>query len=61
MIYRLAITPSNFRNGDWTFTLVSPAMIFLIELDLSIMNLLAPSLPMFFDKASTGSLHFVPR
>jgi len=48
------------RTGDWTFTLIKPAMVFLIELDLSIMNLLAPSLPMFFDKTSTGGLHFVP-
>lgn len=48
------------RDGDWTFTLINPAMVFLIELNLSIMNLLAPSLPMFFDKTSTGGLHFVP-
>ena len=47
-------------DGDWTFTLINPAMVFLIELNLSIMNLLAPSLPMFFDKTSTGGLHFVP-
>lgn len=60
IILRLILTPSDMRSGDWTFTLIDPAMIFLIELNLSIMNLLAPSLPMFFDKTSTGGLHFVP-
>jgi hypothetical protein len=31
-----------------------------MEVLFSVMNLLAPSLPVFFDQTSTGGLHFVP-
>lgn len=61
MISRLLILPSSrFANG-WTFTSISTALVFIAEVLLSVMNLLAPSLPVFFDQTSTGGLHFVPR
>jgi hypothetical protein len=48
------------EDNDWTFTSIPTALIFIIEILLSVMNLLAPSLPVFFDQTSTGGLHFVP-
>ncbi|KAM0723745.1 hypothetical protein Q7P37_000735 [Cladosporium fusiforme] len=60
IIMRLIITPTNLFTGDWTFTLVPTTLLFLIELFLSVMNLLAPSLPIFFDQTSTGGLYFRP-
>jgi hypothetical protein len=60
VISRLLILPANLFADDWTFTSIDTALIFVAEVLLSVMNLLAPSLPVFFDQTSTGALHFVP-
>ena len=60
MITRLLILPANLFTNDWTFTSIDIALVFVAEAFLSVMNLLAPSLPVFFDQTSTGGLHFVP-
>lgn len=60
IVLRLIVTPKDFFAGDWTFTSVNTALLFIIEMFLSVMNLLAPNLPIFFDKTSTGGLHFRP-
>lgn len=61
VITRLLILPPNlFASDDWTFTSIPTALVFIAEVLLSVMNLLAPSLPVFFDQTSTGGLHFVP-
>lgn len=60
MISRLLILPNNLFADDWTFTSIDTALVFVTEVLFSVMNLLAPSLPVFFDHTSTGGLHFVP-
>jgi hypothetical protein len=62
VLTRLLILPPNLfaDDNDWTFTSVPTALAFIAEVLLSVMNLLAPSLPVFFDQTSTGGLHFVP-
>jgi hypothetical protein len=60
VVTRLVILPANLFAGDWTFTSVNTALVFVMEVLFSVMNLLAPSLPVFFDQTSTGGLHFVP-
>jgi hypothetical protein len=62
VLTRLLILPTNLfaADNDWTFTSVPTALVFIAEVLLSVMNLLAPSLPVFFDQTSTGGLHFVP-
>lgn len=57
---RLVVLPRDLFANDWTFTLIPTTLLFLIELFLSVMNLLAPSLPVFFDQTSTGGLYFRP-
>lgn len=60
IIVRLAFTPSNYFGADWTFDDVFQAMIFLIELNLVTITVLAPNLPVFFKKTSTGGVYFLP-
>ncbi|GAB7330360.1 hypothetical protein MBLNU13_g01988t2 [Cladosporium sp. NU13] len=60
VISRLLILPANLFADDWTFTSINTALAFIAEVLFSVMNLLAPSLPVFFDQTSTGGLHFVP-
>lgn len=60
MISRLLILPANLFADDWTFTSIDTALIFVAEVLFSVMKILAPSLPVFFDQTSTGGLHFVP-
>lgn len=60
MINRLLILPADLFADDWTFTSINTALVFVAEVLFSVMNLLAPSLPVFFDQTSTGGLHFVP-
>jgi hypothetical protein len=51
----LTLSTSLFTDSDdWTFDSTPTALIFIIEILLSVMNLLAPSLPVFFDQTSTG-------
>ena len=60
IIVRLVFTPSNYFGGDWTFFDVIQALIFLIELNLVTITVLAPNLPVFFKKTSTGGVYFLP-
>jgi hypothetical protein len=60
VISRLLILPANLFADDWTFTSIDTALIFVAEVLFSVMKILAPSLPVFFDQTSTGGLHFVP-
>lgn len=60
IILRLVTLPTNIFKNNWTFTLVPTTLLFLVEVFLSVMNLLAPSLPVFFDQTSTGGLYFRP-
>jgi hypothetical protein len=60
VISRLLILPTNLFADDWTFASINTALVFIAEVLFSVMNLLAPSLPVFFDQTSTGGLHFVP-
>jgi signal transduction histidine kinase len=60
IITRLAILPPDLFANDWTFTSINTILAFICEILFSVMNLLAPSLPVFFDQTSTGGLHYVP-
>ena len=60
MVTRLAILPPDLFADDWTFTSINLILAFICEILFSVMNLLAPSLPVFFDQTSTGGLHYVP-
>lgn len=60
VIVRLVTMPIDIFAGDWTFTSIKTALAFIAEVFFSVMNLLAPNLPIFFDQTSTGGLHFVP-
>jgi hypothetical protein len=60
IITRLTILPSDIFADDWTFTSTNTILVFICEVLFSVMNLLAPSLPVFFDQTSTGGLHYVP-
>lgn len=57
---RLAFTPKDYFNADWTFNDILPGMLFQIELNLVTMTVLAPNLPVFFQKTSTGGVYFLP-
>jgi hypothetical protein len=58
---RLSYLPSpNLLHGDWTFNDVPYAICLLAELALVTMTALAPNLPVFFQRTSTGALHFTP-
>lgn len=56
---RLAYTPADYFSGDWTFEDVFLGMLFLIELNLVTITVLAPNLPVFFKKTSTGGVYFL--
>lgn len=60
IVVRLAHMPVDLFETDWTFHNVLNAMLFLIELNMFTLVVLAPNLPVFFQKTSTGGLHFVP-
>jgi hypothetical protein len=60
IIVRLVYTPSNYFGGDWTFDDVLQAMNFLIEQNVVTITVLAPNLPVFFKKTSTGGAYFLP-
>lgn len=60
IITRLAYTPKDYLSGDWTFNDVVSAVLFQIELNIMTMTVLAPNLPVFFQRASTGGVYFLP-
>ena len=60
IIIRLAYTPSDYFSGDWTFDDILQAMLFQIELNIMTITVLAPNLPVFFQKTSTGGVFFLP-
>lgn len=53
-------TPYDYFAGDWTFNDVDSAMLFQIELNIMTLTVLAPNLPVFFEKTSTGGIFFMP-
>lgn len=60
IITRLTISPADLFAKDWTLASINVVLTLTCEVFFSVMNLLAPSLPVFFDQTSTGSLHYVP-
>ena len=59
-VARLAILPTDIFVDDWSFTSINIVLAFICEILFSVMNLMAPSFPVFFDQTSTGGLHYIP-
>lgn len=60
IVCRLVYTPADLFAADWTFDDVTNGILFLIDLNVVTMTVLAPNLPVFFAKTSTGGLNFMP-